>query len=115
MKSHGLFWGIVVILLSISCSVFGATTITGASESPGTLMQWHKVTLTIDGPSASETGTPNPFLDYRMNVTFEHPGTTTTTTYIVPGYFAADGDAANTSAASGNQWRVHLCPCGSNS
>lgn len=108
MKNHGLFWGIVVILLSISCSVFGATTLTGASESPGTLMQWHKVTLTIDGPSASETGTPNPFPDYRMNVTFEHPGTATT--YLVPGYFAADGDAANTSAASGNKWRVHLCP-----
>ncbi len=30
--------------------------------------------------------------------------------YEVPGYFAADGDAANTSATSGNKWRAHLSP-----
>ena len=28
----------------------------------------------------------------------------------VPGYFAADGNAANTSATSGNKWRAHLSP-----
>ena len=28
----------------------------------------------------------------------------------MPGYFAADGNAANTSATGGNKWRVHLCP-----
>ena len=30
--------------------------------------------------------------------------------YEVPGYFAADGDAANSSATSGNKWRVHVSP-----
>jgi hypothetical protein len=30
--------------------------------------------------------------------------------YDVPGYFAADGDAANTSAESGTKWRAHLSP-----
>lgn len=74
----------------------------------GELKQWHKVTLTIDGPQASEDGTPNPFLDYRMQVTFRHAETGAT--YDVPGYFAADGDAANTSANSGNKWRAHLSP-----
>ena len=74
----------------------------------GELQQWHKVTLTIDGPEASEDGDPNPFTDYRLNVTFVHP--VTDLSYTVPGYFAADGDAANTSAASGNKWRVHLAP-----
>jgi hypothetical protein len=74
----------------------------------GELHQWHKVTLTLDGPQASEDGTPNPFLDYRMQVTFRHPETGLT--YHVPGYFAADGDAANTSATSGNKWRAHLAP-----
>ncbi len=74
----------------------------------GELRQWHKVTLTVDGPQASEAGTPNPFLDYRMQVTFHHAQTGTT--YSVPGYFAADGDAANTSASSGNKWRAHLSP-----
>ena len=28
----------------------------------------------------------------------------------MPGYFAADGDAANTSATSGNKWRVNFMP-----
>jgi hypothetical protein len=30
--------------------------------------------------------------------------------YDVPGYFAADGNAANTSATAGNKWRAHLSP-----
>lgn len=74
----------------------------------GELKQWHKVTLTIDGPHAAEDGTPNPFLDYRMQVTFHHAQTGRT--YNVPGYFAADGDAANTSATKGNKWRAHVAP-----
>jgi hypothetical protein len=69
-------------------------------------MQWHAVTLTLDGPFASETGTPNPFLNYRMQVTF----TNGTKTYSVPGYFAADGLGAGSTASSGNKWRAHLCP-----
>jgi hypothetical protein len=70
--------------------------------------QWHNITLTFDGPTASEDGDPNPFTDYRFDVTFVHESTDTT--YKVPGYFAADGNAANTSATSGNKWRVHLAP-----
>ncbi|MCC5021939.1 MAG: hypothetical protein J6386_03645 [Candidatus Synoicihabitans palmerolidicus] len=30
--------------------------------------------------------------------------------YTVPGYFAADGDAAHTAASSGTVWRAHLSP-----
>ncbi|HYP15608.1 MAG TPA: DUF5060 domain-containing protein, partial [Opitutus sp.] len=56
----------------------------------------------------SETGTPNPFRDYRLNVTFKHAASGRS--LIVPGYFAADGDAADTSATSGNKWRVHFAP-----
>ena len=43
-----------------------------------------------------------------MQVTFQHAASGLT--YVVPGYFAADGDAANTSATSGNRWRAHLAP-----
>jgi hypothetical protein len=72
-------------------------------------MQWHKVTLTQSGPFARESDEkPNAFLDYRMRVTFRHESGTPE--YVVPGYFAADGDAANTSAQAGNKWRAHLCP-----
>lgn len=74
----------------------------------GEFRQWHKVTLTIDGPEASETGEANPFLNYRMQVRWTHRETGLT--YNVPGYFAADGDAANTSATAGRKWRAHLSP-----
>jgi len=30
--------------------------------------------------------------------------------YDVPGYFAADGDAANSSSESGTKWRAHFSP-----
>ena len=80
----------------------------GAAVS-GELRQWHKVTLTLNGPQASETdASPNPFTDYRMTVVFTHESGAPR--YEVPGYFAADGDAANTSASSGNKWRAHLSP-----
>ena len=74
----------------------------------GTLERWHPVTLTFEGPYAEETGTPNPFRDYRLTVTFSHEDSGTTLS--VPGYFAADGKAGETSATSGTQWRVHFTP-----
>jgi len=75
----------------------------------GELKQWHKVTLTLDGPFAHERdNAPNPFCDYRMTVAFRHESGSPS--YNVPGYFAADGDAANTSAESGVKWRAHVSP-----
>ncbi len=72
----------------------------------GERRRWHKVTLDMAGPWCSETDSTNPFLDYAMTVTF----TNGNLTYQVAGYFAADGDAANTSAVAGNVWRAHLSP-----
>jgi hypothetical protein len=75
----------------------------------GELKQWHKVTLTLDGPAARETEVdPNPFTDYRFLVTFTHESGSPS--LRVPGYFAADGNAANTSANSDTKWRAHLSP-----
>ncbi|MGE5126626.1 MAG: DUF5060 domain-containing protein, partial [Betaproteobacteria bacterium] len=75
----------------------------------GELKQWHKVTLTLDGPFARERdGDPNPFLDYRLGVEFAHESGTPR--YQVPGYFAADGRAGETSADAGTRWRAHLSP-----
>jgi len=79
-----------------------------AGQVSGELKKWHKVTLTFDGPQTSETANPNPFLDYRLNVTFMHEGRGRP--HRVPGYFAADGNAANTGADRGNKWRVHFAP-----
>ena len=72
----------------------------------GQLRQWHTITLTFDGPATSEQDTPNPFLDYRLDVRF----TNGERVYVVPGYYAADGNAAQTGASSGNKWRVHFVP-----
>lgn len=82
---------------------------TGTVAISGELKAWHKVTVTLDGPFAAENDSqPNPFTDLAFTVTFTHESGTPS--YQFPGYFAADGDAANTSAESGTQWRAHLSP-----
>ncbi len=81
----------------------------GKAAITGERKQWHKVTLTLDGPYAHELDNkPNPFTDYNMTVTFKHESGFPY--YDVPGYFAADGDAGNSSAKSGTKWRAHLSP-----
>lgn len=75
----------------------------------GELRRWHEVTFTLEGPFARETDSdPNPFLDFRFEVTFTHESGESS--YRVPGYFAADGAAAETSAREGNRWRAHFAP-----
>jgi Domain of unknown function (DUF5060) len=67
------------------------------------------VTLVCTGPLATETDSNvNPFMDYRLDVTLTH--SSSGKQYVVPGYFAADGNAAETSASSGNQWQCHFAP-----
>ena len=91
----------------------GGYTVEGARSAGGQLMAWHPITITLDWACASEGGTPNPFLDYRFDVQFtsyDDGGVG----FTVPGYFAADGDAANTGATSGTKWRAHATlPAGS--
>ncbi len=102
--------GLLGLLLSCTAlsPFFSSDAIAQTVAVSGELKQWHKVTLALDGPATSETATPNPYRNFRMNVTFTHPGTGLS--YTVPGYFAADGNAANTSATSGNKWHAHLSP-----
>ena len=81
----------------------------GAVAISGELKQWHKVTLTLDGPFAAELDhDPNPYTDYNLIVTFTHESGSPS--YKVPGYFAADGNAGETSATGGTKWRAHLSP-----
>jgi Domain of unknown function (DUF5060) len=92
----------------IDAGVFGVLT--------GDLMQWHAITLAFSGPPASETGMtipgtyrpPSVFPDYRLDVVFTHPDGVTT--FTVPGYYAGDGNAANSQGVSGNVWKVHFVP-----
>jgi hypothetical protein len=83
----------------------------GGCQSPppkisGDLKVWHKVTADFEGPETAEDATPNPFRDYRLNVTFTHAESGTA--YTVPGFFAADGNAAETAAKQGARWRAHF-------
>ncbi|MGF1501198.1 MAG: DUF5060 domain-containing protein [Paracoccaceae bacterium] len=73
----------------------------------GELKTWHKVTLDFES-AATFSETPATFRDYRLDVTFTHAETGTTIT--VPGFFAADGDAGETGATSGNIWRANFNP-----
>jgi Domain of unknown function (DUF5060) len=74
----------------------------------GELRKWHKITLGFVGPFVSETDTYNPFTNYLLNATFTHSASGTSS--LVPGYFAADGNAANSGASSGNVWLCHFAP-----
>jgi len=106
--------GSLALLAWMPEQIVGATTPRqpdgrGEVRITGELKQWHKITLTLDGPFAHELDpNPNPFTDYAMTVAFRHESGAPA--YTVPGYFAADGNAANTSAESGVKWRAHLAP-----
>ncbi len=96
--------------LTICAILFlGNLCLLGQSGNPmieGELKQWHKVTLNFKGDMLSENDAENPFLNYRLNVTF----TSGDQTFLVPGYYAADGRAGETSASSGKVWKVHFAP-----
>jgi len=84
-----------------------AITFAGCKQSPIIeAQQWDKVVLTFTGPETSEAADVNPFTDYRLNVTFTQEGKSIT----IPGYYAADGEAAETSAESGSIWKVVFRP-----
>ncbi len=74
----------------------------------GTAVAWHTVTLDFAGPPVGELVTPNPFLHRRFDAAFTHLATGTT--LVVPGFFAADGDAAESGATNGDTWRVRFTP-----
>lgn len=74
----------------------------------GELQKWHKVTLDVEGPQAGEMDEENPFLQYKFDVEFRHNASGKR--YLVPGYFAADGQAGESGATEGNVWRVHFAP-----
>ena len=95
--------GVMCLLFASESGVFGAAKDAVVS---GELKKWHKVTISFTGPDTSESAEPNPFRDYRLNVTFAKGKKR----YVVAGYYAADGKAGQTSATAGSKWRVHFVP-----
>ncbi|WP_435414341.1 DUF5060 domain-containing protein [Polaribacter aestuariivivens] len=72
----------------------------------GELKKWHRITLNFEGPKTNELAEENPFLNYRLDVTFKNGEQE----FIIPGFFAADGNAAETSSNTGNIWQVRFTP-----
>ncbi|MCK5443352.1 MAG: DUF5060 domain-containing protein [Maribacter sp.] len=68
--------------------------------------QWHTIELSFKGPYTSEKAKENPFLNYALNVEFVHGEIK----YNVRGYYAADGNADESGADSGNVWQVRFVP-----
>ena len=104
MKWHGctISW-LLSLALAGGCAMQPTN---GNATLSGEVRQWHTVTLTFDGPQTSETAEPSPFLDYRLDVTFTQGSRQS----VVPGFYAADGNAGNSSSATGNKWRVLFVP-----
>ncbi|WP_298338924.1 DUF5060 domain-containing protein [uncultured Algibacter sp.] len=72
----------------------------------GELKKWHRIVLNFEGPQTSEMDIKNPFLNYRLDVTFRNKEKE----YIIPGFYAADGNAAETGSDTGNIWQVRFTP-----
>lgn len=106
--SWPLPWELMMKRMMVAVVCLAGVCAFGKAEVSGELKTWHKVTLTFDGPETAEDAQFNPFMNHRLNVTFKHPASGKT--YVVPGYFAADGNAGETSATQGNKWRVHFSP-----
>ncbi|WP_162417135.1 DUF5060 domain-containing protein [Cyclobacterium roseum] len=71
----------------------------------GDQVAYQKLTLSWEGPQGNEAA--QTFLNFRMEVEFTDPTGKST---VVPGYFAGDGMAGESSATEGNIWRAHLLP-----
>jgi Domain of unknown function (DUF5060)/Putative collagen-binding domain of a collagenase len=87
--------------------MMGVSLVATAQVATSEMKKWHRVIIYFNGPNTSETATVNPFLNYRLDVTFTSPSGKS---YRIPGHYAADGNAADSSASSGGKWRVYFTP-----
>jgi hypothetical protein len=100
-------WVHLLIALSLSFSALSIAvqpTAGASAHVSGPLVQWQTATIDFAGPTFNELDSnPNPFLDYRLQVTLRSP---TGAVYSVPGFFDGDGNGGG----SGNIWRVRFTP-----
>ena len=97
---------LTVLLLLASLTGFIACKTSTTAEIRGELKKWHTITLVFQGPDTDELAEDNPFLNYRLDVTF----TNGEQQFTVPGFYAADGNAAETGAEGGNAWMARFTP-----
>lgn len=93
------------IYLSCAAAVLQACS---SSQSPniiGSSQVWHAQTFSFKGPSVAETATT--FTNFKLDIVFTHEDGLEV---VTPGYFAADGHAAESSASSGAIWQAVFVP-----
>ncbi len=89
---------------TIGNDIAGSITTGAGWRASDVLRAWHPLEISFDGPGSNELAEdPNPFLDFRLQVTFTGPQGQT---YDVPGFF--DGDGAG--GAAGSVWKVRFAP-----
>ena len=103
---------LVVLLASVASAAPQRTAL--APDEPGPLPErklWHPLTLSfataVNTDETAHAPGQNPFLDYRLRVSFRHASGRRT---VVDGFYAADGDAAESGATGGNVWQVRFTP-----
>ncbi|TGV04557.1 DUF5060 domain-containing protein [Flavivirga rizhaonensis] len=95
---------LLVILMTIIPFSGYSQTVNVSGTSP--YRKWHKIAVSLTLPSnISESNTS--FKNNRMDVVFTDPSGNN---IRVPGFFAADGNAANTNAVSGKVFKAYLRP-----
>ncbi|OEK08819.1 hypothetical protein A8C32_00655 [Flavivirga aquatica] len=94
---------LVILMTSLSFSGYGQTVdVDGTSP----YRKWDKIVLSLTLPS-NVTESNTSFRNTRMDVLFTDPSGKK---IRVPGFFAADGNAANTNAKSGKIFKAYLRP-----
>ncbi len=93
---------LLIFLLISELSVFSQTV-----SLDGTMQKWDKITLDFTVPGVELNESANTFRNRRMDVLFTDPNGNS---LRVPGFFAANGNAANSGATTGNIYRAFLRP-----
>jgi len=103
-NQFGLWWAVEILALGLCFSPPSAILSSVLIFPSGDCKKWEPVAISFSGPTAkSEDNTPNPFLDYRLQVMFSSPDGKT---YVVPGFYDGDGQGGR----MGNVWRVLFSP-----
>jgi hypothetical protein len=95
-----------LVLGVVSLAFIGCDKSAQMSEEIVSHQKWHTVSLSFNGPQATEIADVNPFTDTRLLVRF----TNKDKSYLIRGFYAADGNAAHTSADRGAVWQVRFSP-----
>ena len=96
----------VVLVILVLSHIFQSCDTKNSISIHGERKCWNTIEFKINGPETSENAALNPFLQYRMEALLIHKSDT----LAIPGFYAADGNAAETSAQNGETWKVRFVP-----